>query len=320
MRVSIIFVNWNSTGYLRECLSSIDQWSHHVDHEIVVVDNASPNADADVLKEDFEFIKLVKSSENLGFAGANNLGFQHSTGDHVLFLNPDTKLNSPAIGVMADQLELLKDAGVIGCRLLNADLSIQTSAIQTFPTILNQALDADTLRRCWPNSRLWGNAALFSSSRAPVPVEVISGACMMIRREVFESVGMFSADYFMYAEDLDLCYKCMRAGYRNYYVGAATVIHYGGGSSNPETATVRKWQSIVFFCRKHYGQLYTIVFALVMSAMALGRLGALAITSPLRTSSSNSKPQYAASAKWVAILKTLLDSGLFLKSSQTSYR
>src|SRR5665213_2947774 len=204
---------------------------------------------------------------------------------------------------MMERLESLKNAGVVGCRLLNGDLSLQMTSIQTFPTILNHALDAEVLRRRWPNSRLWGLAPLFSASPEPAQVEVISGACMMIRRDVFEKVGMFSEDYFMYAEDLDLCYRVMHAGYRNYYVGNATVIHYGGGSSTPEPATVRKWQSIILYCVKNHGRLYASAFALVMSLVAIGRLTVIALPFVLRKAKSIEKGHYPAFAKWSTILK-----------------
>src|SRR5690348_16023197 len=127
MDLSIIIVNWNSAEYLRKCIPSIYRWTNsQISLEVVVVDNASPSGDAGSLKENFPEINLIKSSKNLGFAGANNLGFRHSTGDWVLFLNPDTELNSPAIDVMMREMQSLSEGGIAGCKLLNADLSVQT--------------------------------------------------------------------------------------------------------------------------------------------------------------------------------------------------
>jgi GT2 family glycosyltransferase len=107
MDISIILVNWSTEEHLRECIPSIYRWTEEVSYELIVVDNASPSGTVDSLKEQFSGIKLIKSSKNLGFAGANNLGFQNSTGDYVLFLNPDTKLNSPAIDIMMQQAKRL---------------------------------------------------------------------------------------------------------------------------------------------------------------------------------------------------------------------
>ena len=253
MDLSIIIVNWNWIAYLRECVASVYEHTRDLLFETIVVDNASLAGDADLLELQLPGITVIKSVENLGFGGANNLGFRHSTGKYILFLNPDTKLVSSAINSMVQGVRELPDAGILGCKLLNTDLSIQTSCIQTFPTIANQLLDSDWLRERWPNSRLWGTKPLFSNTGLPTKVEVVSGACMLVRRDVFEQVGLFTDDYFMYAEDLDLCYKTERAGYPNYYMGTASVIHHGGKSSNPESATRMKWRSITQFCEKPAG-------------------------------------------------------------------
>jgi N-acetylglucosaminyl-diphospho-decaprenol L-rhamnosyltransferase len=306
VQVSIIFVNWNSTDYLRECIASIYEWTRSVEFELIVVDNASPDGDIDILTRQFEDLKLIKNPVNIGFGHANNLGFRHSTGKHILFLNPDTRLVSPAIDMMLMHSDTLEDAGIVGCRLLNSDLSVQSSCIQTFPTILNQALDADLLRRRWPHSRLWGIGPLMSDCGAPAQVEVISGACMMIRRDVFERIGMFSEEYFMYAEDLDLCRKAVRAGCNNYYIGEASIIHYGGKSSSPQTATVAKWRSIVKYFVKNHGYNYALLFRGVMSVVALCRLGLIALDSFGRSATGNSKAGASTWLKWRAILKTLL--------------
>ena len=129
-----------------------------------------------------------------------------------LFLNPDTELVGPAINVLFDHLRALPDAGAVGCKLLNSDGTVQTSCIQSIPTILNQVLDSEASRAKWPRSLLWGMAPLFSASENPEEVEAITGACVMLKREVFEEVGLFSEDYFMYAEDIDLSYKIRKAG------------------------------------------------------------------------------------------------------------
>jgi len=306
MDISIIIVNWNSIDYLRKCVASICEQTQGLSFEIVVVDNASPAGDAKLLERELPQITLIKSAENLGFARANNLGFRHSSGKYLLFLNPDTELAGPAINLMVQGAQALPDAGILGCRLLNSDLSLQTSCIQTFPTILNQLLDSDWLRRRWPNSKLWGTGPLSSGSSNPAEVEVISGACMLVRRDVFEQVGLFTEDYFMYSEDLDLCYKTMRAGYKNYYLSAATVIHHGGKSSNPYFATQMKWNSIPHFCAKHRGKLYGLTFRFVMAFAAIARLAAISMTGLFGTTFPSQQAKADTLTKWKLILKTLV--------------
>lgn len=306
MKLSIIFVNWNSTNYIRECLASIYQHASGVEFEIVVVDNASPIQDVDSLRDEFLNLKLLKSAKNLGFAAANNLGFKYSQGEYILFLNPDTKLIGPAIQKMLSTAESLPDAGIIGCRLLNDDFTVQTSCIQKFPTILNQALDAEFFRQRWPNSRLWGMRPLFIKDHAAASrVEVISGACMMVKREVLSQVGSFSEDYFMYAEDLDLCYKLVQARYANYFVGQTEIIHYGGRSSSPASATVMKWRSVIRYCSKNRGPVYTICFRFVLALVAITRLMIIQLCLAAKTEEEASA-DFSVLMKWKAILRTLL--------------
>ena len=306
MDLSIVLVNWNSTAYLRDCIASVYEHTRGIDLEIIVVDNASPVDDVDTLKGAFADITLIKSKENLGFARANNLGFRSATGRYLLFLNPDTRFVNSAASLMMEQARSLPDCGVVGCKLLNSDLSIQTSCIQTFPTILNQTLDADYLRNRWPRSSLWGVGTLFFEQSAPAKVEVVSGACMMMRRDVFERAGLFSEDYFMYAEDLDLCRKVVRAGYSNYYVAAGEVIHYGGKSSTPLWATAMKWKSILHYCARNHGRSYALLFRLAMISAAALRLAMLAMAWLFACVRTGKRKSYPAAAKWKTILKALL--------------
>jgi GT2 family glycosyltransferase len=303
--VSIIIVNWNSIAYLEECVASIFDCTSDLSFEVIVVDNASPSGEADLLERRLPNVKVIKSSKNLGFAGANNLGFAESIGQYIVFLNPDTKLEGPAIKLMLRSLRSLPDAGILGCQLLNTDLSLQTSCVQTFPTILNQLLDSNWLRELWPNCGLWGTRSLFSSSSEPAEVEVISGACMMVGRDVFNKVGHFSEDYFMYAEDLDLCYKTRRAGYSNYYLGTATIIHHGGKSTNPEYGTRMKWKSILHFCKKYKGRGYASAFRVAMSLAAIFRLFALSVVRLFENRSNQPNSSQDSFTKWKLILSTI---------------
>jgi len=160
----------------------------------------------------------------------------------------------------------LPDVGAVGCKLLNQDQSVQTSAIQTFPTILNQTLDLDLLRNRFPACPLWNIAPLYDDSELPSRVEVISGACVMFRREVFAQVGQFSEEYFMYAEDLDLCYKAARAGFVNYYISQGQIMHYGGTSSIPRRAVLMKWRSILKYIAKFHGYGYQFAFRVAIAS------------------------------------------------------
>src|ERR1700686_620248 len=307
MTLSIIIVNWNSLGDLRKCLTRLYAHIRDLSFEVIVVDNASLEPGIESLNADFPDVLVIKSDINLGFAGANNLGFSRSSGEYVLFLNPDTEIIDNAFKIMLDESFSLPDPGVIGCKLLNTDLSVQTSCIQTFPTIPNQLLDYEYLRLRWPSCSFWSIAALFSESKTPVPVEVISGACMLLRRDVFERAGMFTEDYFMYAEDLDLCYKVKALGFRNYYVGKARVIHHGGRSSNlvnvSNWSIIMRFKAVHKFCVKRQGSLYGSLFRATMGTGALLRLVALSLAKPFAGNDLRKRTIKNSTSKWWAVLK-----------------
>jgi GT2 family glycosyltransferase len=229
MELSIIIVNWNSVKFLQACLTSIYACVEGISFEVLVIDNASWDGCMEMLAEDFPAVHAIQSEENTGFAKANNRCFEQSRGENILFLNPDTEILGPAIQTMLRFLQESPSAGIVGAKLLNSDFSIQTSCIQRFPTALNQLLDFDYLRKAFPSADLWGTAPL--ASDIATPVEVVSGACLMIRRDVFLAAGKFDEGYFMYSEDVDLCFQVRKQGRGNYFVPQAQVVHHGGRSS-----------------------------------------------------------------------------------------
>lgn len=307
MELSIISVNWNATEFLRECIHSIYEQTKGISFEIIVVDNASPDRSIEQLPREFPDVKLVLSSQNLGFSRANNLGSRRAAGEFLLFLNPDTRLVNPAINSMLEQARSLPDAGIVGCRHVSPDMSVQTSCIQKFPTILNQLVNIEVLRMRWPACPWWDISPLFAASDQPSRVEVISGACLLIRREAFERVGNFSEDYFMYAEDIDLNYKVARLGLRNYFVPTGTLIHYGGKSSSQnkasQWATLMQSKAMLQFYAKTRGRLYAFAYRMSLTGAALGRLLLLGIVYPFVAWSRHREARRAVWNKWAAILK-----------------
>jgi GT2 family glycosyltransferase len=307
MELSIIIVNWNSVDYVRQAIASVYEYTHDISFEIIVVDNASPEGGATRLKDEFPAIILVESFQNLGFSKANNLGYRHSTGRYLLFLNPDTKLLSPAVNIMLDAVESLPNSGVIGAQLLNSDLTVQTSCIQTFPTITNQVLDVEYLRLRWPECALWKLGALFQNSGTPQEVDMVSGACLMLKREIFERVGLFSEEYFMYAEDVDLCYMVQRSGLTNYYIPKSIVVHYGGKSSDQQIVSqwsvIMKVAAIFRFCVKTRGSAYGAAYRLAMGGNALLRLLLLTMMLALKSMTHRADALKSGVMKWSAVLK-----------------
>jgi N-acetylglucosaminyl-diphospho-decaprenol L-rhamnosyltransferase len=304
--VSIIIVNWNSADYLRACIRTIVATTVALSYEIIVVDNASSDGCGDILALEYPDVLFVQTGRNSGFAAANNLGAVRSRGEVLLFLNPDTEVQRRAIEHLFETLQYLTDAGVLGCRLLNSDGSLQTSCVQALPTVWNQFIDSDVLRRCFPRAGVWGTTPLLLGSTHPQPVEAVSGACMMIRRSVFERVGGFSTDYFMYTEDLDLCWKARREGLRNYYVHYAVVIHHGGGSSRNALScfsTVMMRQSMAQFLRITRGAAASHVYRASMFIASLVRLALLVALLPIFLWTAGCDRWQSARLKWLAILR-----------------
>ena len=310
MKLSIIYVNWNSLDYLRESIAGVYRFTQNTQFEIIVVDNASPEGGIDAISQAFPQVIVIRSPKNLGFAGANNLGFARSMGEYILLLNPDTQLFEPSIDIMMDRAGKLSNAGIIGCKLLNSDRSVQLTSIQTFPNLINQILDADVLLTKWPKSRLWGIAPLFDHGVDTVPVQVITGACMLMRREVFDQVGRYSEDYFMYAEDLDLNYKVAKLGLTNYYVGATSLMHHGGRSSSRQRAshwaTVMKYKAMVLYFRKTHGRFYEWLYRTAIAASAFFRIALLLLLRPFANTLWDKNSMRFSSDKWKAVLKWAL--------------
>lgn len=287
--LSIIIVNWKSARFLGPCLDSIYASSEDLVYEVIVVDNASYDGCDTLLADRYPQVKFIQSPVNLGFSRANNLAYRQSSGKTLLFLNPDTEIGSQAIPTMHRLLLDTPDAGAIGCMLLNTDGTLQSSCIQAFPTILNQVLDAEILRRLFPLLSLWGTRPLFERSEIPIPVEVVSGACLMVKRHVFEAAGLFSTDYFMYAEDTDLCFKIRSSGFVVYYTSATSVVHHGGGSSKQRErnyfADVVVRESLFRFLTKFRGRLYGYLYRVATGCAASFRitlLGSFMVLIPRR--------------------------------------
>ncbi len=277
--LSIILVNWNSIAFAEQCIASIQSTVQGLQYEIIVVDNASADAPCQRLSDRFPTAELLLSGTNLGFGGANNLGARQSSGQVLLFLNPDTLLRDDAVHRMFQHLVARPEAGAAGCRLLNADLTLQTSCVQNFPTVLNQLLGLGALQRLCPTLPLWGKRCLYVREKPVQVVDVVSGACLMIRREIFEEAGGFSPAYFMFAEEVDLCFRIHASGKQVLHCSEAEVIHFGGQSTGQREdgfADVAMRDSVYRFLLQTRGRGDALLFRLGLALSAILRVGLLA--------------------------------------------
>jgi hypothetical protein len=304
--VSIIIVNWRSREYVRACLKSIAQERRRDAYEVLVVDNDSGDGCGAMLQEEFPDVRYIESTTNLGFAKANNLAAATSRGHYILFLNPDTEISTGAIETLSVALDAHPEAGMAGARLLNTDRSLQTTCVTAIPNILNQTLNLRWLQRAFPMWSIWGMRALYRTGKTPSAVEAISGACMMVRREVVKQVGGFSTDYFMYAEDMDLCVKVAKAGHAILYVPEAEIIHHAGGSSSKRQeshfSSIVIRESLMRFFTLHRGPGYARGCRALMALVCAARLSVLALASPVVFHPSGARFLRRAWTKWASIL------------------
>jgi N-acetylglucosaminyl-diphospho-decaprenol L-rhamnosyltransferase len=310
MDLSIIIVNWKSAEFTRQCLRSIFANSAGLSCEVIVVDNASDDGCGEMIKAEFPDVTFIQSAKNVGFSGANNLAFIQSRGRNVLFLNPDTEIQDGALQNLVSNLESLPQAGMVGARLLNSDLTLQTTCVVALPSILNQALSSDYLRKTFPKWSIWGMRVLFENEAKPGPVEAISGACMLGKREVFERVGAFTADYFMYCEDMDLCWKITQAGWRIYYVPQARIVHHAAGSSSAREesnfSSIMIRESLVRFMELRRGRWYAGTYRVSTAVVAVCRLLLLVFALPIAILPPGFRFLSRAFSKWWCVLRWCL--------------
>ncbi len=304
--LSTIIVNWKSRAFVRQCLASICSNAYPIAYEIFVVDNASFDGCEQMLKSEFPQFIFIQSKTNLGFAGANNLAFALSTGRNVLFLNPDTEIHGEAIQKLISALESAPDIGMAGAHLLNSDFTLQTSCITTLPSILNQTLNSNYLRKTFPRWGVWGMRPLFEGTNEPVQVEAISGACMLARHEVIERVNCFSTDYFIYAEDMDLCLKIAKTDWKIFYVPDAVIVHHAGGSSSNREesnfSNIMLRNALIDFFTLHRGPRYAFLYRFCMVLNSTLRILLLLAALPISIVPRGYRFITYALRKWSSIL------------------
>jgi GT2 family glycosyltransferase len=269
MNLSILIVNWNSKAYLRACLDSIRGTCSHLSPQVVVVDGGSFDGCGDMIAAEFPEVEFVQSPDNIGFGRSNNLGFERVTGEALLLLNPDTELQPTAVDVLLAELTRLPQAGLLGARLLNSDGSLQMSAVHSLPTPWNTALDSDWLRRRW-----WSRKGR-SEAANTFEVEAISGACMMMWTETFRRLAGFDPRYFMYAEDMDLCFRAREMGWKIHYAPRSEIIHHGGGSSKTcfsRFSVVMIREALGVYMHANFGGFRMVFYRLLMGFSAALRL------------------------------------------------
>jgi len=222
--ISVVLVNYNDRPHLDDCLTSLADSVCQLGAEVIVVDNSSIDGSREYLEQGFPAVKLIANPVNAGFAAGNNLGARESRGDYLLFLNTDTVLYPETVGFLLEEMMRNPDVGAVGPALIRKDLSYQVSFGNRVSFF----------------SQLWQKYALNPCHKHRLPgltkkreVGWLSGAFFMTRRDVFEKAGCFDENFFIYFEDIDLCYRIRRSGFRLVFLPQARAIHEGGATTAP---------------------------------------------------------------------------------------
>lgn len=229
--LSVIVVSWNVRDYLRDCLVSLEREASLPPEsvEVIVVDNDSADGSAEMVAREFPRVIVQANRENLGFGRANNQAFRTCRGRYVLLLNPDTAVRDRAVDRMLQTMERRPDVGVVGCRLVGADGSFQRWTGGHVPTLPNVICHFLLANKVLPARLLPPPLYLESDPSADLEVGWVSGACMLLRREALGNT-IFDERFFLYGEDLQLCDRLSRAGWKVVYTPAASIVHHEGRS------------------------------------------------------------------------------------------
>jgi len=268
VELSIIIVNYNVKDFLENALISIKKAIADIKAEIFVVDNASEDGSVEMVRQKFPDVKLIVNDKNLGFARANNQALKLAKGKYILLINPDTIVQEDTFKVLISFLESHPECGMVGCKILNPDGTLQLACRRSFPTPWVAFTKMAGLSALFPKSKIFARYNLtYLDPDEITEVDAVSGSFMMIRREVYEQVGGLDEDFFMYGEDIDWCYKIKKAGWKIYYVPLTQIIHFKGEStkrSNIDEIRVF-YDAMRIFVKKHYKE-----FALLGLILKLG--------------------------------------------------
>jgi GT2 family glycosyltransferase len=255
VKLSVIIVNYNVKYFLEQCLKAVQKAMHGIDGEVWVVDNNSVDGSVAMLRQKFTWVNLIANTENTGFSKANNQAIKASHGEYVLLLNPDTVVEEDCFTKCLTFMDTHPKAGALGVRMVDGSGIFLPESKRGLPTPEVALYKMFGLNKLFPKSKKFGRYHLgFLPEHEINEVEVLAGAFMFMKREALEKVGLLDEAFFMYGEDIDLSYRIIKGGYKNYYFPETSIIHYKGESTKKGSANYVKifYQAMVIFARKHY--------------------------------------------------------------------
>ncbi len=257
MKLSVVIVNYNVKHFLEQCLNSVATAAKHCETEVFVVDNNSVDGSCTMLREKFPWVKLIENKKNYGFSYANNQAIRQSTGEYVLLLNPDTVIEEDTLKSVCDFMDSHPDAGGLGVKMIDGKGNFLPESKRGLPTPKVAFYKIFGLSKLFPKSEKFGKYHLTYLDKDKIhEVDVLSGAFMLLRAETLQKIGLLDETFFMYGEDIDLSYRIILGGYKNYYFPETTIIHYKGESTKKGSVNyvVVFYNAMKIFARKHFSE------------------------------------------------------------------
>lgn len=267
MRLSVIIVHYNVEKLLRNCLLSVEKYLENLLFEVIVIDNNSPDQSWKKLITEFSTVKFIACDTNDGFAAANNTAIKSATGDYLLLLNPDTELEGYFIDELLNFADSVASFGCLGVRMHDIDGRFLPESKRAVPNMIN------SFEKLLWNFKSNSRKSYYRNDIGEndiAEVEVITGAFFLIKREVYIKVGGLDQAYFMYGEDIDLCYTLLQNNYKNYYYGKYSILHYKGESTIKDEIYLRRFYGAMqIFLDKYYKRQNPVKFKILRCGLIL---------------------------------------------------
>lgn len=297
MKLSICIPTYNARDWIEQCLESIDTHAPSCAFEIVAVDDHSTDDTVAIVRAKFPHVRLFTNAKNLGFSKTVNIGVRASRGEYLLVLNNDTWIHPHALDALVEYLDRHPDAGIVGPKVVCGDGSLQQQCRRRIPTPLGALLYFTRLSQRFAKSPRFAQYLMTASDdRQTTPVDAVSGSCMLIRRGVLDQIGLFDEAFYLYGEDMDLCWRAKLAGWQVIYHPDGVVTHFGGQGGTGKRrvqATIEFHRAMWLFYRKHRApQVSAFERALVYSGITVKGALAVAVNAFRRsTTPGTAKPQ-----------------------------
>ena len=281
MKLSVVIVNYNVKAYLEQCLRTVQEALKGLEGEVFVVDNQSTDGSVDMVRHEFPAVKLLANKENIGFSRANNQAIRACSGEYILLLNPDTVVGEDVFRKAVAFMDANPRSGGLGVKMIDGTGRFLPESKRGLPTPTVAFYKIIGLSRLFPRSRHFGRYHLgHLPENEAASIEILSGACMFLRRKVLDQVGLLDESFFMYGEDIDLSYRILLGGHENWYFPQARIIHYKGESTKKSSVNYVFvfYNAMVIFARKHFTRRGPQLFsAIIRGAIYLSAAGAIAM-------------------------------------------